>query len=303
MSIGTSAEKAITEAVEGKAAKSSSRSYMGQLHSALAETGENLGMSKKAASVVSGIGMAGVGIGAFGLANSSSENHPFLGGAMKVGIVAGAGYAALKGHGAKAIGEAAEATEAATSKKLVKAGKDAAGSVAVGDTVGSGANRFVGPDGFLSGKGGGAPPGVSAAGSKTQFLGGYKGRMSSVGGAGNNAAGAVSTGGGVASAAAAVEKTAVPSAAGTVAATAPAMSVAEASKEATSGTVSTNAGLHSTQPSSSVDAGTNSVSGRIGKSVGAGAVNVSGENVSPVKRNHDAERRAAREMAKGKKVN
>ena len=93
------------EVLESKIAKNTGRSYMGQLHSALTETGENLGLSNKVSKYAAGIGMAGAGIGAFNIANNTSENHPFVGGAMKVGIIAGAGYAALKGHGAKAISE------------------------------------------------------------------------------------------------------------------------------------------------------------------------------------------------------
>lgn len=84
----------------GKAAtKGSERSYMGQLHSGITKAGESMGMSNNVSKYVAGLGMAGAGIGAFNIANNTSENHPFIGGAMKVGIIAGAGYAALKGHG------------------------------------------------------------------------------------------------------------------------------------------------------------------------------------------------------------
>ena len=130
MSLGTTAlgdvEKAAAAAVEGKAEKGAGRSYMGQLHSSIANVGENLGMSKKVASVASGIGMAGAGIGAFSIANNTSENHPFLGGAAKVGIIAGAGYAALKGHGTKAIGEALESEEKAAADARMTAALQAA---------------------------------------------------------------------------------------------------------------------------------------------------------------------------------
>ena len=86
-------------AAAGKsAAKGSERSYMGQLHSGLTKAGESMGMSHNVSKYVAGIGMVGAGIGAFNIANNTSENHPFIGGAMKVGIIAGAGYAALKGH-------------------------------------------------------------------------------------------------------------------------------------------------------------------------------------------------------------
>lgn len=93
----------LKEAAEaGKtAAKGSSRSYMGQLHSGLTKAGESMGMSNNVSKYTAGLGMAGAGIGAFNIANNTSENHPFLGGAMKVGIIAGAGYAALKGHTAE----------------------------------------------------------------------------------------------------------------------------------------------------------------------------------------------------------
>lgn len=284
------AGKAVAEAVEGKAAKSSSRSYMGQLHSTIANMGEDLGMSKKAASVVSGIGMAGAGIGAFSVANSSSENHPFLGGAAKIGIIGGAGYAALKGHGAKAIGEAAEA--AAAKKAEAQAGKAASKAARNAPVAKAAGTKPVepGPGDFLGNPRKFSPMGEPVTGFRQPT-------QDEV----NATAARNKTGSGLTEAAGQVESSPTH---GVTAATVPESSVAAAAAAPAPGVHSTTNHAMYNQPAGPLNNSANkNVSKPIGKSVGAGAVDVSGENVSPVKRNHDAERRVARKMAKGKKVN